>query len=81
MSLPVVTNPLNINLKFLEKPAKRNIQNNIRRSNLNKLIFSHLNINSIRNKFQSVVKDISSNVDYLCYLRQKLMIVSQKVSF
>ena len=22
MSLPVVTNPLNINLKFLEKPAK-----------------------------------------------------------
>ena len=27
MSLPVVTNPLNINLKFLEKPAKLTIQN------------------------------------------------------
>ena len=28
----------------------------IRKKNVNKLIFAHLNINSIRNKFDSVVK-------------------------
>ena len=42
------------------------------RSNLNKLIFAHLNINSIRNKFESVVKDISSNVDLLMLSETKI---------
>ena len=32
----------------------------------------HLNINSIRNKFESVVKDISSNVDLLMLSETKI---------
>ena len=36
-----------------------------RKKNVNKLIFAHLNINSIRNNFDSVVKDISHNIDFL----------------
>ena len=37
----------------------------IRKKNVNKLIFVHLSINSIRNKFDSIVKDISHNIDIL----------------
>ena len=35
------------------------------RSKSNKLIFVQLNIKSIKNKYESVVKDISSNADLL----------------
>ena len=38
-----------------------------------KLIFAHFNINSIRNKFDFVVKSISSNVDLLMLSQTKLM--------
>ena len=65
MSLPVVTNPMNINLKDFRKTSETNHLKYIRRSNLNKLIFAHLYINSVRNKFESVMKDISCNVDLL----------------
>ena len=37
----------------------------IRKSNLNKLIFPHLNINSIRNKFDSLADVIKDNIDIL----------------
>ena len=33
------------------------------KSNLNRLFFAHLNINSIRNKLEFLGKDITSNVD------------------
>ena len=36
---------------------------NIRKDNLNKLIFAHLNINSIRNKFDSLADIIKDNID------------------
>ena len=65
MSLPVVTNPMNINLKDFGETSETNHLKYIRRSNLNKLIFAHLNIDSVRNKFESVMKDISCNVDLL----------------
>ena len=55
--------PLNINLNFFRKTSKNNHVKYIRRSNLNKLIFAKLNMNSTRNKFESVVKDIGSNID------------------
>ena len=44
----------------------------IRRSNLNKLIFAHLNINSIKNNFESVVKGISSILDLLMFSETKI---------
>ena len=44
----------------------------IRKKNVNKLIFAHLNINSIRNKFDSVVKDISHNIDFLMISETKI---------
>ena len=65
MTLPVVTNPMNINLKDFGETSETNHLKYIRRSNLNKLIFAHLNINSVRNKFESVMEDISCNVDLL----------------
>ena len=37
----------------------------LRKSILNRLIFAHLNINSIRNKFEFLAKDQASNVDLL----------------
>ena len=58
--------------KGFEETRETNHLKHIRRSNLNKLIFAHLNINSIRNKFESVVKDISSNVDLLMLSETKI---------
>ena len=55
--------------EYKSKIANQNINNtnlqNIRRKNINKFIFALLNINSIRNKFDFVIKDISNNVDFL----------------
>ena len=34
----------------------------LHKSNLNRLIFAHLNINSIRNKFEFLAKDLACNV-------------------
>ena len=42
------------------------------KKNVNKLIFAHLNINSICNKFDSVVKDISHNTDFLMISETKI---------
>ena len=44
----------------------------IRKSNLNRLIFAHLNINSIRNKFEFLAKDLASNVDLLMISETKI---------
>ena len=43
----------------------------LRKSNLNRLIFAQLNINSIRNKFEFLAKDRASNVDLLIILETK----------
>ena len=50
------------------KQAKGNCQsvlNSLCKDNLDKLIFAHLNINSIRNKFDYLSKQIRGNVDIL----------------
>ena len=59
-----------ISVDYKSNIANKNISytnhlQTIRKKNVNKLIFAHLNINSIRNKFDSVVKDISHNIDFL----------------
>ena len=44
----------------------------IRKDNLNKLIFTHLNINSIRNKFDSLADIIKDNIDILMISETKV---------
>ena len=44
----------------------------IRKYNLKKLIITHLNINSIRNKFDSLVHKIKGNVDIMMISEMRL---------
>ena len=44
----------------------------IRKDNLNKIIIAHLNINSIRYKFEHLVEQIKGNVDLLMISETKL---------
>ena len=44
----------------------------IRKDNLNKLIFAHLNINSVRNKFDSLADIIKDNIDTLMISESKV---------
>ena len=44
----------------------------LRKSNLNRLIFAHLNINSIKNKFEFLAKDLATDVDLLMISETKI---------
>ena len=44
----------------------------VRRKNLNPIIFAHLNINSLRNKFGTLAHQIKGNVDVLVISETKL---------
>ena len=44
----------------------------LRKDNLNKLIFAHLNINSIRNKFDSLADIIKDNINILMISETKV---------
>ena len=46
--------------------------NSLCKDNLDKLIFAHLNINSIRNKFDYLFEQIRGNVDILLVLEAKI---------
>ena len=57
------------------KQAKENCRsdlNSLRKDNLDKLIFAHLNINSIRNKFNYLSEQIRGNVDILLVSETKI---------
>ena len=41
-------------------------------NNLNKLVFAHLNINSIRNKFEHLSEQVSGNIDVLMISETKI---------
>ena len=45
----------------------------VRRKNLCRIIFAHLNINSLRNKFDALVNQIKVNVGILVILETNLM--------
>ena len=49
-----------------------NTLTSLRKDNLNKLIFAHLNINSIRNKFDNLSKLIRGKVDILLISETKI---------
>ena len=44
----------------------------LRHSHLNNVVFSYLNINSIRNKFGDLNKIVDGNIDILCKAETKL---------
>ena len=50
----------------------RSFLNSLRKDNLDKLIFAHLNINSIRNKFNYLSEQIRGNVDILLVSETKI---------
>ena len=45
---------------------------NLRLKNVNRLIFAQLKINTIRNKFNSLVNIVNNNIDILMILETKL---------
>ena len=50
----------------------KNTLKNIRISNINKLIFGHLNINRLRNKFDLLCEQIKGSIDILMISETKL---------
>ena len=56
---------------FSQSDAKKALKN-IRISNMNKLIFGHLNINSLRNKFDLLSKQVKGSIDILMVCETKL---------
>ena len=49
-------------------------------ANLNRIVISHININSIRNKFELLAEAVMGNVDILRFLKQKLINLSQQAN-
>ena len=45
---------------------------NLRSKNAGNIIFSYLNINSVRNKFETLCELVADNVDFLCIAETKL---------
>ena len=60
---------------------RNNTLKSLGKDNLNKLIFAHLNINSIRNKSELISEQIKGNIDALMISEKKLMVVSLLVNF
>ena len=55
-----------------KKPKENTYLNFIRKGNLNRLVLAHININSIRNKFDTLVQQITNNIDILMISETKL---------
>ena len=60
------------NLKRGALPEPHQAFENIRRRNINRLIFAQLNINSLRNKFESLQHMINKNIDVLLISETKI---------
>ena len=63
-NLVTVNDCLSDTLEKAKSGANSSLQT-IHKDNLNKLIFTHLNINSIRNKFDTLADIIKDNIDIL----------------
>ena len=60
------------NAHFLDSEGSTNKLNQLRVQNIGNIIIAHLNINSLRNKFDSLVQMITGNVDVLVIGETKL---------
>ena len=64
----------------VSQPDVEKALKDIRISNMNKLIFGHLNINSLRNKFDLLSEQAKGSIDILM-VKRNWMIVLSKVNF
>ena len=64
----------------VSQPDVKKALKDIRISNMNKLIFGHLNINSLRNKFDLLSEQANGSIDILM-VKRNWMIVPSKVNF
>ena len=55
-----------------KKPEENKNLNFIRKGNFNRFVLAHININSIRNKFDILVQKMTNNVDILIISETKL---------
>ena len=62
----------NLILKFQKITDCKSTLTTIRDDNLNKLIFAHLNINLIRNKFEELISQVKGTVDILIICETKI---------
>ena len=62
----------NLILKFQKITDCKSTLTTIRDDNLNKLIFAHLNINLIRNKFEELISQVKGTVDVLMISETKI---------
>ena len=81
-------NEIPSNLKRGALPEPHKALENIRRRNINRLIFAQLNINSLRNKFESLQHMINKNIDVLLISETKIdltlstiICIQYKISF
>ena len=63
----------------VSQPDVKKALKDIRISNMNKLIFGHLNINSLRNKFDLLSEQANGSIDILM-VKRNWMIVPSKVN-
>ena len=62
----------NLTLKFQKIIDCKSTLKTIRDDNLNKVIFAHLNINSIRNKFEELISQVKGTIDVLMISETKI---------
>ena len=63
---------LNLTNSFSVSFSRLSYLRNLWSKNAGNIIFSHLNINSMRNKFENLFKLVAGNVDILCIAETKL---------
>ena len=63
---------MNTNLIVKKFCTENNHLKSLHKNNLNRLIFAYLNINPIRNNFEFLAKDLTSNVDLLMISERKI---------
>ena len=69
------------NLNRGTHPESHKALENIPRKNINRLIFAQLNINSLRNKFESLQHIINKNIDVLLISETKIDSYFSSVQF
>ena len=64
----------NFSLEDKKRIDAKTILKPMRRENANKLVFAHIKINSLRNKFKLLASQVKGNIDVLMNSETKLMI-------
>ena len=75
-----VTNMVSNDPTVSQSDGKKALKD-IRVSNMNKLLFGHLNIKSLRNKFDLFSEPVKGSIDILMVSETKLKIVPLKLNF